>query len=1070
MSESVVEPLRIELLGPLRVEAADGTEVTVPGARLRLLLAELALRAGRPVPTGVLEDLLWPGDGPGGPGALQSLVSRLRRTLGTRASIEAGPAGYVLRGVLVDVPEVEAAFAQGHAELRAGRPDRAEAVLDEALGRWRGPLVEIAGAPDAGRLEESRLEALADRAAARVALGRTDGLAAELEELLRTHPLRERLAELRVRVLTAEGRAAEALAAYEETRRVLAEEFGSDPSAGLREAHRAALAAGDGAPAVPRPASLRSLTSFVGREDDVARVDALLRTARCVTVVGPGGAGKTRLSSEVGAALVATGTSVPVVPLAPVAEGPDVLGAVAAVLGARDTGRDRRPVAVATVDADQRSRVVAALGGGRTVLVLDNCEHVLDDVAHLVEDLLRACPALVVLTTSREALGVEGEVLHPLGPLAGPAALQLFTERAAAVSPGFSLTEPGERAVVEEVVERLDGLPLALELAAARLRTMTPTDLRDRLSDRFRLLTGGRRTAVARHRTLRAVVDWSWDLLDPDEKVLLQRLSVFHAPVSVEAAAAVATDLGDEVTVADLLGSLVEKSLLQLRSGPLARYALLETIREYGADRLAATGEVEKVLQARTGWAEGVAAGAATGLRGADQLAWSRRLDAEADDLLAALRHLAATGSADRALRLTVPVALWWSALGRHAAVREWTTVARSAGPSGTPLDLVGESLDVVNGLMEGLGEWEAGRARMQALHRALGDPAVGGGDPLSVLLAVFLDRFSTEAEGVWFDVARDPRVQPFLAEPPADPWLTALVHLMCGAGAENDGDIDAMARHARRAAAGFASVGESWGRAGALRLLAQRSVVTGDLDAAERLYREAGDLIAPFGNADDEVQLRMRLVDVLQRRGRTEEAARELVRLEPAAGPASATTRTWLVLSQLAGLRAQGHLDVARDLVERQLADLADRAGSGVWGHERAGLLAAAAHVLVETGSAQARERLPGLLVEAVDLAAATHDMPVVAMVAVAVARWLLLEGDPEQAARVLGTAATLRGAEDPTEPEVVRVREGLPTTPPALAAACSRAYGEGRDQERDAALAGLRAVVRSGVHARRL
>ncbi len=233
--------------------------------------------------------------------------------------------------------------------------------------------------------------------------------------------------------------------------------------------------------------------------------------------------------------------------------------------------------------------------------------------------------------------------------------------------------------------------------------------------------------------------------------------------------------------------------------------------------------------------------------------------------------------------------------------------------------------------------------------------------------------------------------------------------------------------------------MGESWGRAGALRLLAQHAVVTGDLDEAERRYRQAGDLVAPFGNADDEVQLRMRLVDVLQRRGATDEAAAELQRMEAASGAASATTRTWLVLAQVASLRRQGRVDEARDLVDRQLADLADRGGNGVWEHERAGLLAAAVHVLLECGE---RDRVRAVLVEAVDLALGTHDMPIVAMVAVAVARWRLLEGDPLGAARVLGAAANLRGAEDPTEPEVARVRSGLdadpspgwgrPTTPP--------------------------------------
>nr|WP_281373300.1 BTAD domain-containing putative transcriptional regulator [Kineococcus aurantiacus] len=956
-----------------------------------------------------------------------------------------------MHGVAVDVPEVEAALARGRSLLRAGACEEADAVLTAALARWRGPLVDLTDTPDAVRLEEARLDGLADRAEARLVTGALDGLAAELEELVRAHPLRERFAELRVRVLTASGRAGEALAAYEQTRRLLAEELGADPSAPLREAHRQALAGG-GAPARPAPpvAVPGALTSFVGRAADVARVRELLAAARCVTVVGPGGAGKTRLAGEVGAL---AGGTVHVVPLAPVAEGGDVLGAVAAVVGARDTGRGLRPL---RGDTDPWTRVVSALAAPGNLLVLDNCEHVVDAAAHLVENLLRSCAGLRVLTTSREGLGVEGEVLHPLGPLPPEAGVELFTDRARAVSPGFTADGP-HREVVEQVVTRLDGLPLALELAAARLRSMSPADLLDRLSDRFRVLTGGRRTAVARHRTLRAVVDWSWELLAPDEQALLQRLSVFHAPVPVEAAAALAPDLGDELTVADLLGSLVEKSLLQLRPGPTARYGLLETIREYGAERLAASGDAEKVLEARTQWALGVSERASAGLRGGDQVQWSTRLDAESEDLLAALRHLVTTGRSQPALRLALPVAVWWTALGRHAQVREWLAVARSGAPTGGPAALAAEGLELVNGVMDGAGEWGPTRARMRELRAELAQLGPGERDVLTLLLVVFLERFTDEtAAPAPAELRDDPRVAEFLRAAGSDPWAEALVQLMFAAAAENVGDTAAMSQSAARAAAGFAAVGESWGKAGALRLLAQGRLYDGDLDAAEDLYRQAGDLVTPFGNADDEVQLRMRLVDVLQRRGRLEEAVAQLQRMEAAAGTASATTRTWLVMTQVGLLRATGRAERAREVVDERLAARPARTSGGVWGHERAGLLTVLAHLQLDAGQVP---QAGTTLVEALEFALGTFDMPIAAMTAVAVARWVLATGDPRGAARLLGVAAGLRGADDRTEPEIARVRTDLDRVlPPGEFEA---AYRGGRDLAREEALAGLRAVL---------
>ncbi|MGI4893510.1 MAG: ATP-binding protein, partial [Janthinobacterium lividum] len=722
----------------------------------------------------------------------------------------------------------------------------------------------------------------------------------------------------------------------------------------------------------------------------------------------------------------------------------DVLAAVVAAVGVRDSAREHR---ITYLDVeDPRTRLVDALSVP-TVLVLDNCEHVLDDTAALVEDLLRRCPGLTVLATSREALGVEGEVLHPLAPLRTPAAdadleavrenaaIRLFSDRAAAVSPGFTVSSDNAE-LVADLVRRLDGLPLALELAAARLRTMSVVDLHARLSDRFRLLTGGRRTAVARHRTLRAVVDWSWDLLLPDEQSVLQRLSVFNSPVSVEAATAVNADIGDDLAVSDVLGSLTEKSLLQLRPGSPARYGLLETIREYGAERLAASGGLEVVCEARTAWARTVAVRASSGLRGPHQVAWSKRLDAEADDLLAALRQLAAQGRGEEALSLAVPVTLWWTALGRHAPARAWIALARSATPTSqssptaggegsgpSALAVIAEPLELANRAMAGEsspGEPllldRLGELRAELAGRTGESPLLATAE---LFLGLFLGLFSVDS-GESFATAPEELPGPVRD----DPWLVALYDLVRASAAENRGNTEVMAVAAASAERGFRAVGESYGLTGALALLAQVRVFSGDLEAARASYAEAGERVAAFGSGDDEVRLRMQLVDVLQRQGRDVEARTELARMRTLATATSAPMRTWVALSEMSFARREGRLEEARDRAEGQLVELSCRDPVGVWSRERAALLAGVAHVYLDMGDFT---RAATALQEGYPIALETHDMPIVAIVAVGIARWLGKTGRWEDAAEVLGAAATLRGADDPTQPDVARLQGEL-------------------------------------------
>ncbi|MEU6704855.1 AfsR/SARP family transcriptional regulator [Streptomyces wuyuanensis] len=586
--------MRYSVLGTTRVHHDDGSPAALGGPRLRALVAVLALRGGRTVPVGVLVDEVWDGDAPADAvGALQALVGRTRRVLGRDAVVSAD-GGYRLGAGPedIDLHRFERLASEGARSLADGDPGKAVELLDEAIGLWRGPV--LADLPDrtaeAARWEARLLAARRARLEAALALGRAEETLAELAGLCDAHPLDEPLQALRIRALRAAGRPAEALAAHGTVRRRIADRLGTDPGPELRALHaellrpqpaapglrtaarpRAAGASssvqGSAAPPAPAPTlpqsparssapapdaadprartgNLRArLTSFVGREADIDAIREDLAAARLVTLLGTGGAGKTRLSQE--AAERAAGAypdGVWLVELAPVGDPDSVPEAVLTGLGARETvlrGARAEELRVASERQgdDPLLRLVEHCARRRMLIVLDNCEHVVAAAATLAERLLEGCPGLTVLATSREPLGVPGEVVRPVGPLPEPMALRLFADRAAASNPAFRAGDDAEAA--EEICRRLDGLPLAIELAAARLRMLTPRQIADRLDDRFRLLTSGSRTVLPRQQTLRAVVDWSWDLLDPAERTVLRRLSVFARGCDLPAAEAV---------------------------------------------------------------------------------------------------------------------------------------------------------------------------------------------------------------------------------------------------------------------------------------------------------------------------------------------------------------------------------------------------------------------------------------------------------------------------------------------------------------------------------------------------
>ncbi|OEJ31787.1 AfsR/SARP family transcriptional regulator [Streptomyces subrutilus] len=722
--------MRYAILGTTQAMRDDGTPVAVGGARLRALLTALALRPGRAVPAHLLVAEVWDGDRPAdAPAALQALVARLRRALGHEA-VRSAEGGYLLAADRedVDLYRFEGLARAGAEALEYGDPAKAGALYEEALALWRGPA--LADLPDpaaeSARWDAVRMDARRGRLTAALALGGAEQALPELTALCAQQPLDEPLQVLRIRALRDAHRPAEALEAYDTVRRELAARLGTDPGPALRALHAELLnpapaswpgahprqpaparpghspyppASGTGSPRPgPAPAqpgrqpaqgNLRArLTTFVGREEDIRVIGEDLARARLVTLLGPGGAGKTRLSQEAAEAQDPAGwpDGVWLVELAPVDDPEDVAEAVLAALGARETklrgaaAEELRALTDRTGD-DPLDRLAEHCARRRLLLLLDNCEHVVEAAAELAERLLVHCPGIRILATSREPLGVPGETLRPVEPLPDPVALRLLADRGAAARAGFTVAQ--DPAACAEICRRLDGLPLAIELAAARLRLLTPRQIADRLDDRFRLLTSGSRTLLPRQQTLRAVVDWSWDLLEEPERTVLRRLSVFAGGCDLAAAETVCA--GGVLDVAGTLGSLVDKSLVVAAPGSDGsgmRYRLLETVGEYAAERLAQAGRDREETERRhlVHYRELARTGEPL-LRGHGQRAAADRLATEYENVRTALRRAVAARDADEVLCLIHSLGWYWHMHDLRAESRHWSDAAAALGP-----------------------------------------------------------------------------------------------------------------------------------------------------------------------------------------------------------------------------------------------------------------------------------------------------------------------------------------------------------------------------------------------------
>jgi predicted ATPase/DNA-binding SARP family transcriptional activator len=1053
--------VRVALLGPFEVQNDAGGCLLVAGTRLRSLIARLALAGGRPVSTSALSEAVWGGDPPGDvPNALQTLVSRARRALGSAAAVEQSAAGYRLTVTPEDVDALrfERLVAAGDVE--------------EALGLWRGPALEDVGefaAPYALRLTGLRLDATVDWLALELGAGRAAAHVAELEVLAVRDPLNEKVTALLMRALATTGRQAKALAAYESLRTRLADELGIDPGEQVKAVHlevlrgkvEAASAAGNGV-REGRRANLRAqLTSFVGREDEVNRVGTALASYRLVTLVGPGGAGKTRLATEVAAQIAAGGADalragarpgaadsaaaelapdgVWMAELASVTDAADVPQAVLGSVGLREArimldGTQR----VTTRDA--QTRLLDGLANSRALLVLDNCEHLIDACAHLADTLLAHSPGLRIVATSREPLGIVGESLLSVPPLETDPAVRLFADRAAAVRPGFALDEK-TLPLAADIVRRLDGLPLAIELAAARLRTLPLAEITRRLDDRFRLLTGGSRTALPRHRTLRAVVEWSWDLLIPAERLLAERFSVFPAGATPEAVASVCGAQGD---TDDVVSSLVDKSLLQpVDDG--RRLRMLETIREYGTEKLAGRGEVGEVRRRHAEYYSDLMKEAAPHFLTRDQLTWLKAAEADRDNIRAALHYWCDTQDAARAIALAVTLSGLAFLLGNHGDIAELIRQAVAVpGEADPDLRTMADTLHAITVTIEAYEAGPMDEHRFPGLADRV-EALNFDRYPLAGVLRPAYAMFIQDIE----------RARRYVEEAKAsrDDWVVAGTWLVSAVLAENNGDMDALRSAAAQAVERFRAIGERWGLSSALGLVAGIRVLDGDLDGAAAAYAESSRLLQEMGSRDDQSQRPLQLANIAARRGDLA-AAREFYQTALAA--AAESDPSGMDASRVSAGYAMFEITAGNVESARSLATTAEqgvaRFGPAHPARRHLAALVAASGLMIALADADlplARERAATMYREGV----ATQGMPLLAFIAGALAHLAHALGRPERAAEMLGACAAVRGGEDPTDLLVTRLEAPLRK---ALGAdAYDRAYAAGTALSRAEALA---------------
>jgi predicted ATPase len=757
----------------------------------------------------------------------------------------------------------------------------------------------------------------------------------------------------------------------------------------------------------PRPHIPVPLTALVGRGRELEALDAQLSRNRLVTILGTGGTGKTRLAAEAGRAR----GDVVLVELAPA--GPaDV---IAAILGA--VGREIRTTEAAD-GMPPRERIVDALAGRDVLLILDNTEHLTESAAAIAVDLLGVLPRLRILATSREPLGVPGEAFLPLGPLVFPHDVELFAERAEA-----ALARPldaDELQGAAQICTRLDGLPLAIELAAARVRTMSIDEILRGLDDRFTLLARGRRSDLPRHQTLRGMIDWSWSLLDEDERTALLALSVAPAGIAAEDLAARVREFGP-VTAME---SLVERCLVQRVGG---RFRALETIREYGVERLADRGELEPARTRQAQWIHDQARAHDALIRGPHLLEALDWFDAEEDNLLGALRWATGVGAPELVVGLVGSSVWYWTIRDRLAEFGEWLTLAvphavALPGDDAALVRIIGAIVGAFSGTStpeSGPSEEEA-RAVLAVLDEVTVDPQ--SHDLIQVANVLVRSLAAAIGDEAWMTRVRLPDP----ADLPLGSWARAAITVFRASMAQNRGDIDELGRESERAVALFAEQGDRWGLALAMQMRSEWLAVHGRLAEALELSISSTERLRPVTSSWDLTHQRSLAVSLLLRLGRTDEAREALRGITEEAeasghlGAIAQAAATGLVVAlELDDLATARERAARFDAVATELPRV----------HEQLAALVAVgrAGILLLEGDP---ERATAALTDAATHALASHDHPVIGTVALEIGRHALAAGDLARAARALHMADRAIGVRDETDPRVRAIVQALEAT----------------------------------------
>ncbi|QYB07837.1 winged helix-turn-helix domain-containing protein [Rhodococcus sp. USK10] len=852
-------PIQVALLGEVSTRRS-GALAPLPGTRARSLLVALARDPGRSRSAQALIDEVWGEDPPRSPmNALHTQVSRLRAALPDGA-LEIGPAGYRLA---VSRDAVDLTRAEDVARRLQGRGHGGGAGPDEirdALALWRGdPGADLPAGAAATELAadaaviRGRLEA-ADRAALVEAGDWTTALPKAQAHVL-AEPLDERAHADLMRVLAGLGRDNEALDVFATFRRRLVDRLGADPSPALVALHTEILR-GDGAPESDdrRPAApdrtaigLRAApNALLGRDTDVAEIEGLLTSSRVVTILGPGGAGKTRLAHELGARAAAR-TSVALVELASLRSSEDVVAAISSTLGLSEIDIAPGRLTLSRIHS-AREKLREALSAGPMLLILDNCEHVVGACSEIVADLVAAGAQLTVLATSRSPLMLASEAVYPLPPLAidddDAPAVQLFTARARAVRPTARL----DPETVRSVCRTLDGLPLAIELAAARVRSMSVEDIGRRLEHRFALLRSHDPTSPERHRTLHAVIDWSWQLLGEQQQIALRRLCRFPAGFTLDAARTIAEWDGVD-DVVEAVEGLVNQSLLSVsETSDTLRYYMLETVREYGEERLAEAAEEPEVFARQRVWAHAFASEALVRCR-ADQVALADDIDADHDNFLAVLRWAVERGDAQTVAIVFPVLGGLWAIRGAHSEVMNWTprilAATEDADLSDVDSELVAYTflLAAMHLVFGGQARTLARtRTRLRHLLRERADLPPVSAFAVNVILSLGSGRRHARA------VAEGVRSH--------DRETHAAALAARASMRENLGDFRGAVRDARAVSELCAAIGDVWGTAMAAQFLGSLYSQSGRYRDAVGLYQVAVEQLRKLGAQEEANQL----------------------------------------------------------------------------------------------------------------------------------------------------------------------------------------------------------------------